>query len=341
MEINDISSEISRIITTDTILLLRNEGKKSGQKVEYPELSTGIEELKSTLRLFNPDAYSLLLAHQQNWFKTMLNQTLQQLNKIQTQIIDEKQSLDQQKRQFREYFNISFDRNRIPDNATFLKHLYEMRKILVESLVLYNTKRIDEKPDNEIIQRIKQSEIEINKTLEQSKLLYSAAQTDLSRQGVGKHYAIFGSEADKNDNNATKWMNRGIIISITIGVIIIAMTCVITIWIEDKLNKIELGVSTALAISYLSYMLIVCFKNYFAEKHNQQLNQHRANCLSTYNTFIESSSEEIRNAVLLQTTQTIFAHQKTGYLANESDNQNPNPFVEIVHKAGDLKSGTA
>jgi len=337
MENNDIFSEIQRIVTTDTQELIRNSLRQSGQQVEYPEISGAIEEFKANLKLYNPDAFKHLLKYQQELFKTNVNQIIQQIKLIQSQSIDERQPLDQQKRQIREFFNINHDRTRIPENATFLKYLHQIREILLESIIINNSRRIDEKPDSDIIKRIKQSEKEINKTLEQVKLLYNAAQTDLSKQGVGKHYTIFEQEAIQNGKRADAWLKRGVYISIAIGVIILLMTSIITIFIDDKFNKIELGISTALAISYLSYMLIVCFKNYFAEKHNQQLNQHRANCLGTYNTFVESSSEEIRNAVLLQTTQTIFSHQRTGYLASESDNQNPNPFVEIIHKAGEMK----
>ena len=83
-------------------------------------------------------------------------------------------------------------------------------------------------------------------------------------------------------------------------------------------------------MSLFSYAIVLCVKNYFAEKHNQAVNKHKANCLGTYKTFIDSADDERKQAILLNANQVIFSHQNSGYLAKDTEAQNPSPLIEIV-----------
>jgi len=62
MENQDLYLKIQGILDTETSELISNNLKKSGQLVEYIEIAPGIEEFKSTLRLFNSEAFSYLFA---------------------------------------------------------------------------------------------------------------------------------------------------------------------------------------------------------------------------------------------------------------------------------------
>lgn len=108
------------------------------------------------------------------------------------------------------------------------------------------------------------------------------------------------------------------------------MYYIIVFNIQDLTNKIEAGILTAILISFISYGIVQSVRNFFAEKHNEQINQHKANCLGTYNTFINAADEESKSAILHYATQTIFSHQNTGFLSKEGPTQNPNPIFEVI-----------
>ena len=81
----------------------------------------------------------------------------------------------------------------------------------------------------------------------------------------------------------------------------------------------------------LFYILVICSKNYRAQSHNYIINKNKQNALSTFETFVKATSnEEIRNAVLLQTTKAIFSNPKSGYLKEDGSDDEPTQIIEIV-----------
>ena len=60
---------------------------------------------------------------------------------------------------------------------------------------------------------------------------------------------------------------------------------------------------------------IWCGRMYRTNKHQQSINKHRANALRTFQAFVEATNDPaIRDAVLLETTRSIFAITPSGYL---------------------------
>jgi hypothetical protein len=99
--------------------------------------------------------------------------------------------------------------------------------------------------------------------------------------------------------------------------------------VTENTSKIELGILSGLLISLVSYLIVQCVKSYFAEKHNQVVNQHKANCLGSYNTFIDTATEGVKDWVLQYTTQTIFSSFDPGFLSKELM-QSPSPILEML-----------
>lgn len=82
-----------------------------------------------------------------------------------------------------------------------------------------------------------------------------------------------------------------------------------------------LGHYTEHALQILA--LVVALKVFAAERHNALVNKHRATALQTFEAFSAgASSEEVRQAVLLQATASVFTHQATGYLKGPIELQN-------------------
>ena len=79
---------------------------------------------------------------------------------------------------------------------------------------------------------------------------------------------------------------------------------------------------------------IWCGKNYRATKHQESVNQHRKNSLSTFRAFVEATDDPTtKEAVLLETTRSIFAQSPSGYLSNtDSVNADNLKIVEMVKR---------
>jgi hypothetical protein len=70
---------------------------------------------------------------------------------------------------------------------------------------------------------------------------------------------------------------------------------------------------------------------YRSHRHNFVVNRHRANALTSFETFVGSTTDpEVKNAVLLQTTSCIYAPQPTGFTSTEGDGESPLKVLEIV-----------
>lgn len=76
---------------------------------------------------------------------------------------------------------------------------------------------------------------------------------------------------------------------------------------------------------------IWCGRLYKALRHQSAINKHRANALRTFQTFtMAASDDETHNAVLMETTKSIFLLIPSGYLDNESTSGNGLTVVEVV-----------
>jgi hypothetical protein len=175
--------------------------------------------------------------------------------------------------------------------------------------------------------------VQAKKDLESIQNVLTSARTELADAGVEKHARIFNAEYKSHKASAKSWKNYSIgLIGLTVVVMIIFF--IIMIWVFDDATStkrlVESSVLAALVISMFSYALSLTVKNYFAEKHLESVNRHKANCLSSFNTFVDSADDERKHAVLLQATQTIFSHQKSGFLTKENEITTPNPVVEVV-----------
>jgi hypothetical protein len=104
--------------------------------------------------------------------------------------------------------------------------------------------------------------------------------------------------------------------------------------VDDKktFQIVQYSVTKILIISSGFYGLSICMKNYRAHKHNEVLNRHRHNALTTFETFTKSTDDpQTKNAVLLEATRSIFSNQNTGYNnVDVSDSEITNKIIEYV-----------
>ena len=80
---------------------------------------------------------------------------------------------------------------------------------------------------------------------------------------------------------------------------------------------------------------IWCGRMYKTNKHQESINKHRANALQTFQAFVEATIDPaVRDAVLMETTRSIFTITPSGYLG-EPDNRSEtgSKVVEVIKVA--------
>jgi hypothetical protein len=164
--------------------------------------------------------------------------------------------------------------------------------------------------------------------------------------GVAQHAIHFKQEADSYGDQSKQWL---VIASIFAGLTM--LYGVFTGYFDAQLHKaaadaaqniaplIPLVLSRVIIFSVLSFAMIWSVRNYSASRHNFVINRHRQNALSTFEAFVKSASDaQTKDAVLVQTTQSIFLPQASGYAKSEGDSKPSSQIVEVVRSLTGAKS---
>lgn len=162
---------------------------------------------------------------------------------------------------------------------------------------------------------LSQAETDTKKASLDIESIIRAAREASASAGVGVFTSDFAAQSSVFETQATTWLKW------TMG--LAAATLVLSIvsfWFP-----LHSDATAAQIIQYLTSKVVVlgvllaatvwCGRIYRAIKHQASTNNHRANALKTFQAFIKATDDEgTRNAVLLETTRSIFAHGTTGYL---------------------------
>lgn len=190
-----------------------------------------------------------------------------------------------------------------------------------------------------------QAEADGKKMLDETQSVLTKVRQAAADVGVAQHATHFQKEADFFKDTSVIWLK------FTIGLGTFAALwgyfsfALFKIPADATNTSIFIVQSVASRISVLFialYLLLWCARNYAARQHNFVINKHRQNALSTFETFIKAAGDDLdtKNAVLLQTTQCIFANQPSGFINKDSDQDSPNKIIEIMRSAGSLTKGT-
>jgi len=325
-------SRIENFINTPTENLIRNLNNNKGGVLQFDELFYVFDEFKSILLYVDPDAIDSLPDFKVEELNSRLTPFFNKIDEIQNLLKDPSQPDSQQKQRLIEFFN-----NPVYPNDQGRSGFFQSQKDVIWNIIAQSlsTTKTSEKLNIEakiILDKLTELQKQADQKNLQLNSILNSAQSELSKAGVEKHSDIFNSQALVHFQGASNWRKYSIILISSIVGIAFVFFIVIAFLIstKDRTIIVETSIFGALIISILSYSLSLCVKNYFAEKHNESVNRHKANCLGTFNTFVDSADEDRKAAVLLQATQTIFSHQRSGYLSKDTDASNPNPFIEVV-----------
>lgn len=161
--------------------------------------------------------------------------------------------------------------------------------------------------------------------------------------GVATHSAIFSDVAALHEKLAVRWLCSLVCLTLAAaGAAVWSLSW--TFANRETLGKFAMVPATQFTLaklliaSLLLSAIVWSAHIYRAHRHNAVINRHRQHALSTFETFVRATSDqETKNAVLLQTTQSIFAPQATGYMTDESDVGGATKIIEIVRGLAESK----
>lgn len=169
--------------------------------------------------------------------------------------------------------------------------------------------------------------------------LVTAARTTAQDVIVTRFGVIYEDLSDRHRKNANLWLGFGT--AFVAGLIALSFFTLNDGISFMKGNETMLRYGATMIIwigarliffTALSIGIGICISNYRANRHNQILNKHRQNALSTFETFVKSSGEDpiVKNAILMEVTRTIFSPQSTGFSSSDNDSESQSKVVEIV-----------
>ena len=161
--------------------------------------------------------------------------------------------------------------------------------------------------------------------------IITAAREASASAGVGVFTRDFAAQVDKLDADATKWLTAAAIFA----------GATILVAFASFFVPIDKDATSAQIVQYMTSKLLIlltlltgtiwCGRIFKATKHQSAINGHRANALKTFQAFVKAGSDDpTRNAVLIETTRSIFAIAPSGYLeTTESAPDSGTKFFEI------------
>jgi uncharacterized membrane protein (DUF485 family) len=138
-----------------------------------------------------------------------------------------------------------------------------------------------------------------------------------AEQGVSQQAKYFKEEADLHATEAEKWRDRTAAMAIAVGFYGLLMLFMHKwAWLapSDLYETIQFTVGKVVVFFVLTYVLVLCAKNFLSNRHNQIVNRHRQNALMTYKALVDAgASSEARDIVLNHAASSIYRLHETGY----------------------------
>ncbi len=163
-----------------------------------------------------------------------------------------------------------------------------------------------------ILKKLKEKDEEADKTLKSIK--------DISASSGAEAYShVFASQAGKHKTAAWHWLLASMCFFVVIVIYLISLFINGIAASSNDLVQVVRAISLhALFLAAVYFALSQSVKNYNVNMHLEVVNEHLQNSLRTFEAFLHAATEpEVRSAVLLQATKSIFDPGKTGYLQKE------------------------
>jgi hypothetical protein len=165
--------------------------------------------------------------------------------------------------------------------------------------------------------------------------IVSAAREASASVGVGHFTSDFAGEVTRMRGEAKTWL----VATAIFGAVTLA-TAVAFLFIRlqpdaTSAQVVHFITSKLITLAVLLTATVWCGRLFKAAKHQAAMNHHRANALKSFQAFVNATDDPVtRDAVLLETTRSIFAIAPSGYLeATETSPESGAKMLEVVRAA--------
>ncbi len=175
--------------------------------------------------------------------------------------------------------------------------------------------------------------LKLNKNNDEALRLIENIKSTSAEAGVAVFTQDFSDESTKNDTIARRWL------MVTITMAAITMFVLVTFYwqslgmaMNSTLSQIlpVLG-CRVLIVSFLFTITVWCGRMYKAMRNQALQNRHRALGLKTFRAFADAASDtQTRDAVLRETTHTIFSSTPTGLISENGSGDSDSNIVQIA-----------
>ncbi|MBI3256006.1 MAG: hypothetical protein HYZ63_03475 [Candidatus Andersenbacteria bacterium] len=170
-----------------------------------------------------------------------------------------------------------------------------------------------------LVEEAKQALQEIGQQKTKGDELVKDLQGAAATGGISKFAGVFRDQAKYHGDMAKRWLVA------TAGFTVLGIAFLswlvsgftISIKAGQALDvTLQLFFAKILLLSIFSILFYQLAKNYNAQMHQQILNKHRENSLTTFKAFVDSTDDaRVKDAILTQATKAIFRAGDTGYVS--------------------------
>lgn len=150
--------------------------------------------------------------------------------------------------------------------------------------------------------------------------------------GVAQHGTRFSDVANSYGSQAKKWLKTACWLA---GATVVGAVGLLILWhpYTGSLDAeaVQHIIGKFVIISILLTGAVWSARNYRSLKHLQVANEHRQHSLGTFETFVQATSDQdTKDAVLLETTKSIFRSTSSGFVPDGDENEPTAKVYEIV-----------
>ena len=188
---------------------------------------------------------------------------------------------------------------------------------------------------NALLERLTAQNTKADGKLQDLTAAIATAQKELAELTISKESKRFAREAMQHARDAKRWLCSSIVTAIAVGAFALWSPAVFKLvgMPTSPGNELQYLSSKAIVLIALLYLLHFCGRTYIAARHNETVNRHRANALSTYRILAASPTEERnRDLVLAAAAGAIFSPQDTGFQKQSSDADLTKSLLDRVGK---------
>ena len=160
---------------------------------------------------------------------------------------------------------------------------------------------------------------------------------------IPKYANVYSDAKKEYDKIANKWLGVGVVLSVLLVVsIILVLYCVPIPTYQSNDNPFVYIITNFslrfTLIGIFLYLLYFVGHKYNVAKHNATLYGSKSAALKSFLAFIQTTSDEVKNTMLIAITNFIFKGNNTGYLGSDKvvDDLDPNNVMnvlsDLIHK---------